>query len=54
MITPAGGRRVAVFLLASAAALTTVTVSGAPASAAGTLDGVWRTDGYGTVVSVED
>ncbi|MDT0454066.1 S41 family peptidase [Streptomyces hesseae] len=54
MITRVRGRHAAAFILSTAAALTTVTVSGTPASAAGALDGVWRMDGYGTVLSVED
>ncbi|MFQ6199200.1 S41 family peptidase [Streptomyces sp. NPDC000405] len=54
MITTERRRRATAFLLTSAAALTTVTVSVTPASATGSLDGVWRMDGYGTVVSVED
>ncbi|MEU7169671.1 S41 family peptidase [Streptomyces morookaense] len=50
------GRRAATVLLATAVAL--ATAAGATATAAGTLPadplaGVWRTDGYGTVVTVD-
>lgn len=60
MIDSARGRRAATFVLATSVALATFcgaqgAVAGSPrASSAGSLDGVWRMDGYGTVVSIED
>ncbi|GAA2919399.1 S41 family peptidase [Streptomyces thioluteus] len=47
-------RRTAVVLLATALSLTTSACGDAVASPAAGLDGVWRSDGYGTVVRVTD
>ncbi|MFI0738322.1 S41 family peptidase [Streptomyces sp. NPDC021100] len=51
-------RRTAAVLLTTAVALTTAAAGIAPApdqaAAAPRQDGVWRTDGYGTLISVED
>lgn len=60
MITSTSGRRAATLFLTTAVAL--ATCAGAQGAVAGplggngpaALDGVWRVDGYGTVVSVED
>ncbi|GHC74710.1 S41 family peptidase [Streptomyces cinnamoneus] len=56
MINRPRRRRAAALLLATATALTTaVTVrSAAAAPRPGSLDGVWRMDGYGTVVTIEE